>query len=339
MSGRNLFVIAAMAVTLGLTGPAFAGPTPLNAVLGSVDAGGSLMNEARVRVVHASPDAPAVDVWVNGAVAFSDLAFNGITAYAALPAGTYNVKVEPAGAGGAGPFVIDADLTLAANTAYTVVATDTLAEITPVVLVDDLSSTAAGNARINFFHGSPDAPAVDIALAGGPVLFADVAFQQASDAIEVPAGSYDLEARLAGTTTVVLNLWGVGLEAGKVYTAFATGEVADGFGDRTMYLNGDRFRVEVAWTDFDGNSGVGYQTELTGDTGTFWFFTPNNQELMVKALDARGVNGYYWLFYGSLSNVEFTVTVTDTVTGEVKTYRNASGTFASVGDTAAFMGS
>ncbi|MGD8735495.1 MAG: DUF4397 domain-containing protein, partial [Anaerolineae bacterium] len=37
---------------------------------------------SRVRVVHASPDAPAVDVWVNGAVAFSNAPFEGITDYA-----------------------------------------------------------------------------------------------------------------------------------------------------------------------------------------------------------------------------------------------------------------
>jgi hypothetical protein len=43
--------------------------------------------QARIRVVHASPDAPNVDVWVNGAVAVSNLAFNDATDYIALPAG------------------------------------------------------------------------------------------------------------------------------------------------------------------------------------------------------------------------------------------------------------
>jgi hypothetical protein len=53
-------------------------------------------------------------------------------------------------------------------------------------------------------------------------------------------------------------------------------------------------------------------------------------------LDGRGVNGSFWFFYGALSNVEYTLTVTDTTTGAVRTYRNPVGNFASVGDTGAF---
>ncbi|MGD2041389.1 MAG: DUF4397 domain-containing protein, partial [Anaerolineae bacterium] len=86
---------------------------------------------SRVRVVHASPDAPAVDVWVNGAVAFSNAPFEGITDYAELAAGTYNVQVSPTGA--TEPIVIDADLDLAAGTDYTVVAVGLLENIEPLV--------------------------------------------------------------------------------------------------------------------------------------------------------------------------------------------------------------
>jgi len=80
---------------------------------------------------------------------------------------------------------------------------------------------------VRFFHGSPDAPAVDIAVTGGPVLFGNVAFQSGTEYLEVPAGTYDLEARIAGTMNVALALPGVELEDGKVYTAYATGLVAD----------------------------------------------------------------------------------------------------------------
>jgi hypothetical protein len=53
-------------------------------------------------------------------------------------------------------------------------------------------------------------------------------------------------------------------------------------------------------------------------------------------LDARVVNGKFWVFYGALSNVQYTITVTDTQTGVVKTYTNPDGTLASVADTSAF---
>lgn len=176
---------------------------------------------ARVRVVHASPDAPAVDVWVNGAVAFSNAPFKGITSYAELAPSSYQVQVSPTGA--TEPIVIDATLDLAANTDYTVVAVGKLANIEPLVLVDNNSAPAVGKAHVRFVHASPDAPAVDIAVAGGPVLFANVPFKGTGDYLPVDAGTYDLEARIAGTNTVALSVPGVKLEDRKVYTIFAMG--------------------------------------------------------------------------------------------------------------------
>lgn len=180
---------------------------------------------ARVRAVHASPDAPAVDILVNGVPAFTNVPFQAVSDYATLPPGTYNLQVVPTGT--TSPVVIDADVTLEAGKDYTVAATDLLANITPLVLVDDNSAPAAGNAHVRFVHASPDAPAVDIAVAGGPVLFGDYEFTEFSPYTPVPAGTYDLEVRLAGSTTVALPLPGITLEAGKVYTAFAMGLVGN----------------------------------------------------------------------------------------------------------------
>jgi hypothetical protein len=59
-------------------------------------------------------------------------------------------------------------------------------------------------------------------------------------------------------------------------------------------------------------------------------------ELAIKVLDGRAVNGSFWVFYGALSDVQYDVTVTDTTTGQVRTYHNTAGTLASVADTKAF---
>jgi hypothetical protein len=58
--------------------------------------------------------------------------------------------------------------------------------------------------------------------------------------------------------------------------------------------------------------------------------------VILKVLDGRALTGKFWFFYGALSNVEYTLTVTDTQTGTVKTYKNPSGQFGSVADTGAF---
>ncbi len=184
--------------------------------------------EARVRVIHASPDAPNVDVWVDGAVAFANVPFAEVSRYAVLSAGSHLIQVEPAGAGGAGPFVISATVMLAADTDYSVTAVGELASIEPLVLTDDNAIPADGKAHVRFVHASPDAPAVDITLTDGTVLFGDYAFKESSPYLPVDAGTYDLQVRLAGTSTVVLELPGIALDNQTVYTVFAMGFAAPG---------------------------------------------------------------------------------------------------------------
>lgn len=174
----------------------------------------------RVMAVHASPDAPAVDLIVDAAVAGSGLAFPANTGYLAVPAGTRNLKVNVAGTS---TTVINADVPVAAGTDYSVFATGAVSSIAPLVLTDDLRAPAAGKAHVRFVHLSPDAPAVDVAVTGGPVLFADREFREFTAFAPVDAGTYDLEVRLAGTSTVALPLPGITLQAGKIYTVFARG--------------------------------------------------------------------------------------------------------------------
>lgn len=99
---------------------------------------------------------------------------------------------------------------------------------------------------------------------------------------------------------------------------------------------GDRFAVRVSWKAFDRTMGLGIPQRLTADTGWFWFFGPDNVEVVLKVLDGRALNDAFWVFYAALSNVEFTVSVVDRETETVAIYHNLEGRFASVGDTDAF---
>ncbi|MDY7094853.1 MAG: hypothetical protein SX243_17915 [Acidobacteriota bacterium] len=108
----------------------------------------------------------------------------------------------------------------------------------------------------------------------------------------------------------------------------------------TLCLLDGRFQLRLEWSDQrrPGRTGDGMAVEGTDQTGYFWFFQESNLELMVKVLDGRPVNGNFWVFYGSLTDVEFTMTVTDTVTGAETTYHNEPGNICGRTDTAAFEG-
>lgn len=104
---------------------------------------------------------------------------------------------------------------------------------------------------------------------------------------------------------------------------------------RLCFLNG-RFEATVTWRTAQGAIGSGQAVALSDQGGWFTFFHPDNLELALKVLDGRAVNGHFWVFYASLTNVEFTLRVTDHETGEVWERVNPLRTFASVADTSAF---
>lgn len=236
---RSLLSATGLAVMLGLT-VAFSSlgstvaqdATPADGMAPSMGdcvaaLGIGMAGDACIDVIHASPDAPAVDVYLNGTKALENLAFGEFSGWVAVPAGEHQVQVVPTGAD-VSSAVIDAMVTVEAGAAYQVAATGLVANIAPQIYQVDLSDLGEGEARIRVIHTSPDAPEVDIAVKGGDVLIPALAFPNASDYLVVPAGAYDLEVRPAGTMDVALDLSGVTLEAGMVYDVFATGTLADG---------------------------------------------------------------------------------------------------------------
>lgn len=177
---------------------------------------------ADVMVIHASPDAPGVDVLIDDTKENSSaLTFPNNTGYLEVETGTRNIKVNVAGTTNT---VIDVDLTLERDKSYSVFAVDSVSKITAIALEDDLTSPAAGKAHVRFVHLAPDAPAVDIAVASsGSVVFGDVSFKESTAFTPLDAGTYLLDVRVAGTGTVALVLPALTLEAGKIYTVFAKG--------------------------------------------------------------------------------------------------------------------
>jgi hypothetical protein len=180
-------------------------------------------NVAFVRFAHLVPDAPAVDILAGGSKVFEAQSFKDVTFYAEVPAGSITLSVQTSEQNPAK--VAEVTIRTQAGKYYTVMALGTASALQARV-VEDRLAPAEGVAKVRIVHASPDAPAVDVALKGGPVLFRNLAFRQVSGYGSVPVGVYNLEVRPTGTTNVALPLEGVAFEGGKVYSVFAVGLLA-----------------------------------------------------------------------------------------------------------------
>jgi hypothetical protein len=95
-----------------------------------------------------------------------------------------------------------------------------------------------------------------------------------------------------------------------------------------------RFQIAVQYQTAQGGGAagsgqaIGLQSLGVARGGLFWFFAADNPEMLVKVLDACALNDKFWIFYAAGTNVGFTLTVTDTQTGQMRTYRNPDATSA-----------
>lgn len=175
----------------------------------------------KLMVIHASPDAPGVDLLLdNSKINSAAVNFLDNTAYLSVNEGSRNVKVNVAGTM---TTALNANISIVKSKNYSLFAVDSVSKLSALLIEDNLATPASGKAHVRFIHLSPNAPAVDVAVDGGPVVFGDYTFKEAAAFTPLDAGTYDLEVRVAGTSTVALDLDPITVQAGKIYTVYAKG--------------------------------------------------------------------------------------------------------------------
>ena len=176
------------------------------------------------------------------------------------------------------------------------------------------------------YGGSSGSPSI---LAGGYVVGQLLGTCPTSSAVDPKAGCDPGNSIVDGAFSTTYNTIAQFIDpsgASPVCTANAT----------TLCLSDSRFAVTATY-QAGTNSGNGQAVRLTADTGYFWFFGPDNVEVVIKVLNACGLNSKFWVFSGGLTNVQVTITVRDTKTGTVRTYANPANTaFQPIQDTGAF---
>ncbi len=153
---------------------------------------------------------------------------------------------------------------------------------------------------------------------------------------------YDVELRVQDPSDLVHADNAAELSSSRAWIVIAQEDprapcVAD---DETLCLEGGRFEVAVEWESGSGESGNGRVVPFgSDDSGLFSFFDADNWEMLVKVLDGCAINDSYWVFLAATTDLGYTLTVTDTLTGRIVEYDNTAGVRApAVTDTAAFPG-
>jgi hypothetical protein len=175
-----------------------------------------------VRLAHLSPDTPEVDVYlssVSGAIPpkkFPGVGYGVVSAYLALPAGTYAVAMRGAGAPESSAPVLSTQVTVAAGKAYTVAGVGKHADLGLRVIEDDLSPPDSGKAKVRIVQASIQAPVLNVSVASGSTIADGVQFASTTGYREVNQGNWTVNLQQAGgggTSTVKCALTG-----GNVYS-------------------------------------------------------------------------------------------------------------------------
>jgi len=182
-------------------------------------------DKSYIRLFHASPNAPAVDVYVNGKLIAQNFDYKDFSQYFSVSPGEYSIMIYPTGQT-TNP-VLNTKLYIPQNTAFNVAVIGKFPNISLYPIPEPYTGQNFGRPCIRFIHLSPNAPAVDITSSDGTKLFGNIGYKDITDYVCVPTGTYTLQVRPAGGSDVILTIPNIELRPNNYYTIYATG-LADG---------------------------------------------------------------------------------------------------------------
>ena len=183
---------------------------------------GAAEASASLRFVHASPDAPAVDILVDSQPVAQGLEFGAVTEFAPVSDGDHTLQVVPAGEAAASALV-EETIETGENSAYTVAVANLLNALELNVVESNLDDLPEDEARVRLVNLSPDDESVNLAEVGGDVWFDDIEFGETSDHRNVAEGAYDLEIRIHDGDIALVSASGVQIDRGTEETLYLIG--------------------------------------------------------------------------------------------------------------------
>lgn len=178
--------------------------------------------DSYIRILHASPNAPAVDIYANGNLIAKNLGFKDFSQYLPVAAGNYKIKIYPTGRRD-NP-IIDTDVYIPKGTVFNIAAIGEYPKTSLYYIPEPTKAQNFGRPCIRFINLSPSAPNVDVTLSDGRKIFGNIGYKDITDYICVPTGTYTFNIRPTGSNDVVLTVPNVKLEPNNYYTIYAVGK-------------------------------------------------------------------------------------------------------------------
>jgi hypothetical protein len=178
-------------------------------------------NIASIRVLHASPKSPNVDIYFNDKRIIANLAYAKLSNYIRITPGNNNIKVYQAGRRDRP--VIDKNVNISQPSKFTVAVTGTFPNISLNPISDPIDEQMTTKSCIRFIQLSQNAPAVDITLSNGTKLFSNIKYNEVTDYITLNPGSYNLQVKESGSDKIILSIPNVELSKSKCYSIYGVG--------------------------------------------------------------------------------------------------------------------
>ena len=177
-----------------------------------------------IRLLHASPNTPAVDIYANGNLVARNLSYRQFTEYFAVPEGNYNITVFPAGQ--TANVILNTTIYIPGGSIFTISVIGLLPNGTLLSVEDPRMPIPPGKLMLRFVHISPNAPIVDVGIQSGAIIFRNVGYQNATQYLPVDPGTYTFNILVAGTGQRILYVPNINLARGRFYTIYFIGLAA-----------------------------------------------------------------------------------------------------------------
>lgn len=176
---------------------------------------------SNVRFFHASPDAPAADVYVNDNIVIKNIPFKELSSYLPVPTGNYNVKIYPAGT--KNNAIVDTMVYIPEKAVYTIAAVGKVPDISLYPIQEPISPNRSGVSCVRFIHLSSDASAMDVIFPDDSVTFSNVPFKGISSYACTQPGTYTFRITPSGTSDSATTVSDTPLDANTFYTLYLVG--------------------------------------------------------------------------------------------------------------------